>query len=253
MNVSQDVVWDLGPGPGRRVNLLVLPHAGGSAHAYLDWADLLPAGFGLLIGQYPGRGARYAEPLPESVDDLVDPIVAHLPPTADELIVLGHSMGGLMAFEIVRRLEELGRPVLGLVASACRAPHLPNPSPVHPETLSDDELVAVLRTRGGTPEEVLDHPQLRSMVMGTVRADFAIDDTYRFTGPTRVLRCPVAAVGGDSDPVVPLGDLARWAEASCSKVTTHVLPGGHFYFQDDPSALLSIAVMAGRVQGEETR
>ena len=119
MNVPDDVVWDLGSETGRRVDLLVLPHAGGSAHAYLDWADLLPPGVGLLIGQYPGRGARYAEPLPASMDLLVDPIVAHLPSTAEQLIVLGHSMGGLVAFEIVRRLEALGRPVLGLVASAC--------------------------------------------------------------------------------------------------------------------------------------
>lgn len=105
-----DVVWDL-PGEGeQRVSLLVLPHAGGNAHAYAEWRAYLPADVRLLIGQYPGRGARFAEDLPRDVADLAGPVVAALPAGAtDELVVLGHSMGSLVAFEVVRALQAAGR------------------------------------------------------------------------------------------------------------------------------------------------
>jgi surfactin synthase thioesterase subunit len=243
----EDVVWDLRR-DARPASpcLLVLPHAGGSAHGYLRWAPLLAPDVGLLIGQYPGRGARYKEPLPSTMDELVHPILRHLPADCTELYVLGHSMGAMVAFEVVRQMEAAGRQVRGLIASSCRAPHLTDPDGTHPRRMTDDELVALLRQRGGTPEEILGHPDMRTMVLRTVRADFAIHCEFRWTGPPRPLRCPVTAVGGDRDPEVPAGALAAWTELSGAGGSAHALPGGHFYFEPDPSGLMAVIADAVR-------
>lgn len=226
-----DVVWDLPGTAPHRISLLVLPHAGGNAHAYAEWRGFLPADVRLLIGQYPGRGARFSEPLPLDIDDLAAPVVASLPAGTEELVVLGHSMGSLVAFEVVRKLQAAGRTPRALIASACRAPFLPNPSVVQPESLDDDALVAAIKERGGTDDGILDEPELREIVLPSIRADFAIDDVYQCREPGVRVDCPVTVIGGTADPVVPVEALTHWAEITGSGFALEMLPGGHFYFQ----------------------
>ncbi|MFC4036154.1 thioesterase II family protein [Streptomyces polygonati] len=236
-----DVVWNIpGDAPQQRGSLLVLPHAGGNAHAYAQWRQYLPADVRLLIGQYPGRGARFSEPLPESMDDLAAPVVAALPDDTGNLVVLGHSMGSLVAFEVVRKLQAAGRTPRALIASACRAPILPNPSAVRPETLDDDALVAAIKERGGTDDGILDEPELREIVLPSIRADFAIDDVYRCAVPDVTVDCPITVIGGSSDPVVPADALTHWAEITRSGFALEILPGGHFYFQQQLDAFFAL-------------
>ncbi|MEU0406060.1 alpha/beta fold hydrolase [Streptomyces sp. NPDC006197] len=229
----EDVVWDLPGDLPHRLSLLVLPHAGGNAHAYSAWREHLPADVRLLIGQYPGRGARFSEDLPESVDDLALPVIDALPADTGDLVVLGHSMGSLVAFEVTRALQAVGRTPQGLIASACRAPVLPNQCPVHPERLDDDQLVAAIKERGGTDDGILDDEELREIVLPSIRADFAIDDAYRCTAPDVRLDCRVAVFGGDADPIVPVDMLDGWSLVAGHQVVPEVLTGDHFYFQQD--------------------
>ncbi|MDI5967751.1 alpha/beta fold hydrolase [Streptomyces sp. SL13] len=226
-----DVVWDLPGTAPARVSLLVLPHAGGNAHAYAGWRDHLPQDVRLLIGQYPGRGARFSEELPTGIRDLSAPVVTALPADTGDLVVLGHSMGSLVAFEVVRELEAAGRTPRALIASACRAPFLPNPSAVHPELLDDDGLVAAIKERGGTDDGILDEPELREIVLPSIRADFAIDDVYQHPDPAVTVGCPVTVLGGDADAVVPAEMLRHWSSVTRQGFRLEILPGGHFYFQ----------------------
>ncbi|GAA4438494.1 thioesterase II family protein [Actinokineospora soli] len=235
----EDIVWSLPEQSTADTALLVLPHAGGNAHAYAEWRDHLPAGVRLLIGQYPGRGARFADPLPLSVDDLAGPVVDSIPDGIPNLVVLGHSMGSLVAFEVARRLTARGTPPRALIASAARAPHLPNQAPVHPELLDDDALVAAIKARGGTQDGILDEPELREIVLPAIRADFAIDDAYQHTGPTG-LTCPITVIGGTEDPIVPVDVLGTWATATSSAVAVETLPGDHFYFQQQLPRFLAL-------------
>ncbi|WIN00203.1 alpha/beta fold hydrolase [Actinoplanes oblitus] len=240
-SAPDDVVWVL-PGDDNvphRTSLLILPHSGGNAHAYAPWREQLPPHVRLLVGQYPGRGARFSEPLPETMADLVEPVLACLPPGTDDLVVLGHSMGSLVAYETALALTRAGRPPRALVVSACRAPFLPNPSPVHPAALDDDALIAAIKERGGTENGILDEPELRELLLPSIRADFAIDDAYQRAEAPK-LTCPVIVLGGDSDPVVPAAALGRWDEVTSGPVTTRLLPGGHFYFQDQLGTFLTL-------------
>jgi len=237
---SADVVWSVPEYPARPgPALLVLPHAGGNAHSYGPWRESLPEHIRLLLGQYPGRGARFIDPLPVGMDDLAEPVLRALPPDVDDLVVLGHSMGSLVAFEVARRLTAAGRAPRGLIVSACRAPDQPNPSPVHPESLNDDELVAVIQARGGTDGEILDEPELRELVLPAIRADFAIDDAYRCPAASHTLTCPVAVLGGDADPVVPVTALDGWARCTTGPIRVTTFPGGHFYHQRQLAAVMA--------------
>ncbi|MFD1852273.1 hypothetical protein ACFSKR_00010 [Kitasatospora cinereorecta] len=61
---AEDVVWDLPGDAPHRLSLLVLPHAGGNAHAYGAWREHLPADVRLLIGQYPDGAPATARTCP---------------------------------------------------------------------------------------------------------------------------------------------------------------------------------------------
>ena len=66
-----------------------------------------PEGYDVLAVQTPGRENRQAEPVVESVDALVDQIVPHLLPLLDRAVVVwGHSYGGIVAYEVIRRLRQ---------------------------------------------------------------------------------------------------------------------------------------------------
>ncbi|HRA88946.1 MAG TPA: SDR family NAD(P)-dependent oxidoreductase, partial [Planctomycetaceae bacterium] len=66
-----------------------------------------PDDFDILAVQTPGRENRLAEPAAESVMELVDEIAPMLHPLFDRpVIIWGHSFGGVVAWEVIRRLRD---------------------------------------------------------------------------------------------------------------------------------------------------
>jgi surfactin synthase thioesterase subunit len=49
---------------------------------------------------------------------------------------------------------------------------------------------------------------------------------------------PIAAYGGEADPNVRGEDLADWQELTQGAFVQREFPGGHFYLQEGPDAVL---------------
>lgn len=198
-----------------------------------DWVDVVPV-------QPPGRENRIGTTPFAAVRDLVDSAHDGLagelsPPFA----FFGHSLGALVAYELAAKLAAGGSagPVV-LFASAHRAPHLPlRRKPIHHKR--DRAFLRSLRNLGTIPAEVLDHHEMRALLLPTLRADFTMFETYRHTAHAP-LSCPIVAIGGAADPLVPIADLDAWAQHTTAPATTRVLPGGHFYLFDHRSNLLDL-------------
>ena len=113
-----------------RVRLLCLPYAGGGATIYRAWSAELPADVEVRPVQLPARQDRRHETPLTRVDAIVTRLVAaveSLPPAPTA--IFGHSFGGLVAYELGRRLSAAGTPPLALVIGARHAPHLPRAAP----------------------------------------------------------------------------------------------------------------------------
>src|SRR5262249_15041528 len=66
-----------------------------------------PAGICMHAIQTPGRENRAGEPVADRFPDLVDALVAELVPLIDRPYVFwGHSFGGIVAYEVLRRLQD---------------------------------------------------------------------------------------------------------------------------------------------------
>lgn len=151
----------------------------------------------------------------------------------------GHSVGALISFELARKLRERQLPTpLHLFVSARRAPQIPKPkSPVH--QLPDPAFVESVRRYSGTPQQVLQDPELRSLFLPILRADLAVDETYVYL-PQAPLDCSISALGGLCDPEVNMEELEAWREQTTKKFTLFMFPGDHFFLKQYRDALLTV-------------
>ncbi|SDH95872.1 pyochelin biosynthetic protein PchC [Sinosporangium album] len=215
-----------------RARLICLPHAGGGASFYRGWAASLPDWLDVVAVQYPGREDRTAEPLIDDLDTLADGVACAVAPLFDVPTALfGHSMGAVLAYHVAARLVESGtaKPA-ALHVSACPSPDRPRDTAYH--TLDDDGLAAVLRRHGGTDPVVLADPELREIVLGVVRNDYRMLETYEPKPPV-ALPVPIVAYCPDADETVNAEAMADWALATSRDFTLRRLRGGHFYLADE--------------------
>ena len=218
--------------------LVCLPHAGGSATYFVPVARALSPAIDVLAVQYPGRQERRAEPCFEEIGPLADAVARQLEPWLDRPIALfGHSMGATVGYEAARRIEQDGGRLLGLFASARRAPSV---AEIERHPVDDAGLVAELRTLAGTAAGVLDDPELLDLVLPTLRADYKAVEAYRHR-PGPELHCPITALVGDRDPVASLDQARSWERHTDAAFRIEVFPGGHFYLESHlPATLDSI-------------
>jgi medium-chain acyl-[acyl-carrier-protein] hydrolase len=229
-----------GTAPEARVRLLCLPHAGAGASVYRAWG----AGFSDVVGvcpvQPPGREKRRGE---EPFTD-VGSIVSSLAPEVIEGIsppyaILGHSTGALCAFELAREIRRLAGPEpTQLFVAGRRAPQLPMDITVL-SGLSGDELAAVLRRIGGTPEEVLGNHRLLRMIQPLLAADFAVNERYTYR-PGPPLATPITAFAATDDMGADVGQMAAWERQTSAGFRLHTISGGHFAVFDQAAHVQSL-------------
>jgi len=234
------------PSPRRRFRLFCFPYCGGGALFYKDWAAHVPADVEIGAIQLPGRECRFGEKLITSMAGLIPPLRAAL---GDHLEVpyafFGHSLGSLVGFELARQLSASGvSPPAHLFVSGRHGAHLPSPRP-YKHTMSDAELIGVLRNFNGTPAAIFDEPDLMNLFLPILRADFSILETY-VGAHAAPLECPITAFGGLQDATAAVGDLHSWQSLTRRDFRVRSFPGDHFYLKAHyPAVLNEIAAALG--------
>lgn len=205
---------------------------------YRDWGPELSKTLEVRSVQLPGRGWRLGERPSRDLTDLADRVADAIAPLAERPFALfGHSMGAWLALLVARRLEAMGLDPQALLASGRQAPSLGSTQP--PLSHFDDEgFVEEVQLRyGGIPEEILADREILELLLPALRADIEALEKYRHE-PGPQVRCPIVALGGEDDPLVPVEHLAPWAAETAGVFQIETFAGGHFYFHEDPAPLL---------------
>jgi surfactin synthase thioesterase subunit len=238
-----------GPGgsPSTAQALYIFPHAGGTAGSYAAFARAFSMDIKRVAVQYPGRTGQHDVPDIASIPALADDIYKMLAPTNPPdagIVFFGHSMGGLVAFEVARKFESMGRPIAALFISASPAPG--HSGYQHLQQSSDDDLLKMVTEMTGANAEFLGE-QFGATILRTLRNYGAITDYSCPPGTT--VSCPIYAYAAASDTLINYDSVAAWSEFTTSEFAVSVVAGGHFYVTEDARELVeNIELRIARVQ-----
>jgi medium-chain acyl-[acyl-carrier-protein] hydrolase len=224
--------------------LLCYPYAGGGAGIYRGWDALATGRVAVVAAQLPGRERRYREPPHRRLEPLAERLVDEMVADRNGAVfdrpyaVFGHSMGGLVAFEVARAARRRGLPGPALVAaSGVEAPdYPPSEPPLH--LLDDEEFATKIEEMGGTPREVLDNPELMRVVLPILRADCEACETYEPAGEPP-LDCPIVAFRGEQDTLTHADGVEQWANHTTGRFRCVAYEGDHFFFRDRREDILA--------------
>lgn len=220
------------------IRLFCFPYSGARASMYQSWIAGLPGFIEVCPIELPGRGARIGEPPYNQIGPLVEEIAQGLMPYLEKpFVFFGHSMGALLSFELARLLRRwVGREPVLMIVSGHEAPQTPrHEDPIH--NLPEEEFIDRLRDFNGTQEEILKNLELRELIVPTLRADFALCETYAYT-PDDPFDCPISVYGGLQDPFIARENLDAWRSQTTNSVVMRFFPGDHFYLNHDQAILL---------------
>lgn len=226
------------PNPQAELRLFCFPYAGGSSLIFRTWASSLPKKIEVCPVELPGRGTQMKSPPFTKMEPLVSAIASIILPYLDKpFAFFGHSMGGLLSFELARRLrKEYGKQPSHLFVSASRAPQIPSPKPpIH--ALPETEFKQELHRLNGTPASVLENTELMQLLTPLLRADFAVLETYVYAQEPP-LECPIAAFGGLEDQEVNTQELEGWRSQTQNSFQLEMFSGDHFFIHSAQSLLL---------------
>ncbi|PZD96005.1 hypothetical protein DNH61_11295 [Paenibacillus sambharensis] len=172
----------------------------------------------------------------EGYADKITEVVAGLDPTPT--ILFGHSMGALIGYSMLSRYPT----EIGCIHRFMASAHHPPGSSVSgpddgPEP--DEQYVAYLRRLGGFDERLLSDPAVLEVILPAVRNDLVAVSRFWNKDKAKV-QVPIVAITGMEDPTTDSDTVTGWAELTSSEFHLVQVPGGHFYFSNEPERLTSV-------------
>jgi len=208
---------------------------------YAHWRRILPAWVQLVPVELPGRGIRFPEELIEDCETLTTILYEELAPKlVGDYAFFGHSMGGLLAYQLVKQIQAANKTVPRMLCvSACIAPSVQEKERyAHRENRA--ALIGDLRERGGTPAEIFEHREMLDITVNLMKADYGICESFRYRDSS-ALTCPIHVFGGDRDDI-NTAELEAWEKERASGFSLSWFNGGHFFLREHEDAFLSTLI-----------
>jgi surfactin synthase thioesterase subunit len=224
-----------------KIGLVCLPFAGAGASFFQPWQEIAGDRLVVVPLQLPGRERRIdAEPYRDALvaaDGLMPDLVKQLDGLTD-VVLFGHSLGAVLAYELAHRVAAHPDLVLRrLFVSGALEPHTQRAD--RATGLPDDEFVARVSQFAGVHHEAMEDPEMRELILPTLRADVEMHENYRPSTGDR-LPAPITSLRGSEDTLVTAAEGARWSEVAGAGFEYVELPGGHMYLTESAPDLLKL-------------
>lgn len=217
-----------------RLRLGCFSWAGGGANFFRKLNGRIAADVELIAVQLPGREDRFHEPRFTRMEQIVAQVKRELSPLADlPMMLFGHSMGALVAYEVAQAITCGGRfPLAGLIVSGSNAPHIKSCHTRCTHNASERDVLADITKLGGTPPALLADEDLMRSLLPSIRADYAVLEAYRAHPPIPLLDCPIIACAARGDHCVSRTGVDAWEQYAGMAFEAHWFEGDHFYLTE---------------------
>ena len=194
-----------------------------------------------------GKGGRSSEKAYKSIAGAADDITKMILTLVgnDRYVIFGHSMGALLAYETYYRLLDCH----------CHSPEHLFFSGRRPPEMEDKEKythlhddLTFLKTVsffGGIPEAMYE-PEIMNIYLPILKADFKILGEYIFRPKLKKIQCDVTVLYGDEDSSTPGHEMEGWRAHTRKRFQMHKFQGGHFFINQEVSAIVSLIVDAAK-------
>lgn len=202
--------------------IIALPYAGGNIYSYNNFELLtIPKYYNIDRSKYNITDIHFL------VDHLIEEIIM-LISEVENYYLYGHSMGGLMAFLVCRKLQERKiRLPQKLIISGRKAPELVRTEKL--SELSDEAFLESLIPLGGIPSELLQNKEVLDFFIPIIKYDFRILESYNYESAT-TLDIPIDVFYGSLEAEEL--EMTAWNKESTGKVNITKLEGNHFFIYD---------------------
>jgi len=193
----------------------------------------------IIAIQTPGRENRSDEPVIKTVDEIVDNIVKEITPYLDKpFIIWGHSFGGIVAFETIRRLRGLDVKLPHhFMLTATIAPNLVK------VWQNRDTLLRVLVEENRAEylialSRYIEDPEFIERILPVMRKDMPIMQSYTYREEDS-LNIPITAWAAHQDDVVYLDEVGQWSEHTNNSFTMNEVEGDHWFLNSNKDKILA--------------
>jgi surfactin synthase thioesterase subunit len=215
-----------------QITLLCVPFAGAGPSFFHPWRELSAGRWRVTSVELPGRERRFMEPpyrnVVEAAKGEIDGVVADLG-GGGRTVLFGHSLGAVLAYELVHLLSARGVHVERLVVSGSPGPWTQRER--RAAGLKGDEFLARVEEFAGFRHEALDHPEMRDLILPTLQADCEMHESY-VPGTDDPVTVPITSLRGASDGLVTAEEAQQWRTATTAGFGYAEFPGDHMYLVD---------------------
>ncbi|MCP3742352.1 thioesterase II family protein [Rossellomorea sp. BNER] len=223
-----------------KVKLFCIPFAGGSAVIYSKWKKWMAHSIEVNEVELAGRGRRMNEPLIENMEEMVEDIYDSIKNYITEpYSIFGHSMGGLLTYELCHKLQKEGYPApVHVFVSGRKAPQLKaRKKLIH--SLPDQEFITEILKYDGMDKNIFENKELANIFLPILKADFKLIETYKFNPPFNLLKSNISVFHGMDDKTVDVEELSLWSEVTKKESKIYTFPGGHFFINEYPEQVVN--------------
>ncbi|MFJ7919613.1 thioesterase II family protein [Lysinibacillus fusiformis] len=214
--------------------LFCLPYAGGTAGDYLRWKAYLNDHIEVLPIEYPGHGQRLTEPLCRDFPTLHDyclKSISEMIRPGKEFSILGHSLGGILAYELTVSLQKINIFSSHLFVSASFPPNMVENQKV---LINSENFNDVLMGFQELDMEIINSPEFIKYYLPILQADYQVYNSFKYR-EHKLLNCPITTLSGIKDSVTPYTPF--WELFTSETYSNYLFKGDHFYIKSLPVRL----------------
>ncbi len=197
-----------------------------------------PKNTDVIAFQLPGRENRSGEEPYMDMEQLIPDMANIIRPYLDKpFVVIGHSFGGVIGFELIRFLRKHhGIKALKLFVSGTIAPQLT-------QDWKKSEAIAKTAVRTNSEEKIIgilnyiDDVDFFRQILPVMRNDMPLLMSYQYTEDEK-FDFPITAFAGNKDEVVSIDEVGAWKTQTSDTFTLEVVEGDHWFLSRNKEIIL---------------